>query len=148
VSFRTTGGEFITGKADPNALRSACENIIRNAVRFTQPGTNVEVVLAIDRSTPETIAIVSVRDHGPGVPEESLKAIFQPFYRINSDGQGSNGNGLGLAIAAEAIRLHHGTISAANIRPTGLEMTIRLPIAFDTTSRRYEPSQDEHKSTN
>ena len=147
VSFHATG-EFITGKADPHSLRSACENIIRNAVRFTQPGTNVEVVLAIDRSTPEPLAIVSVRDHGPGVPEESLKAIFQPFYRISSDGQGPDGNGLGLAIAAEAIRLHHGTISAANLRPTGLEMTIRLPIVFDTTPRRYEPSQDEHKSTN
>jgi len=145
VSFRATG-EFITGKADPHAIRSACENIIRNAVRFTQPGTNVEVVLAIDRSTPEPLAIVSVRDHGPGVPEESLKAIFQPFYRISSDGQGPDGNGLGLAIAAEAIRLHRGTISAANLRPTGLEMTIRLPIVFETPSLRYERLQPEHNS--
>jgi two-component system sensor histidine kinase CpxA len=128
VSFRTEGS-IILENADPHALRSACENIIRNAVRFTRPGTNVEVVLEIDRSTPELAGILSVRDHGPGVPEESLEAIFQPFYRISGDAQGTDGNGLGLAIASEAIRLHHGTISAANLRPTGLEIRIRLPIA-------------------
>lgn len=125
VSFHTMGS-FTIRNADPHALRSACENVIRNAVRFTQPGTNVEVALEIDRSTPELVGILSVRDHGPGVPEESFEAIFQPFYRINGE---TDGNGLGLAIAFEAIRLHHGTISAANLRPTGLEITIRLPIA-------------------
>jgi two-component system sensor histidine kinase CpxA len=130
VSFRSVG-EFHIKDADPHALRSACENVIRNAVRFTRPGTNVEVVLEIDRSTPESLAILSVRDHGPGIPEESLEAIFQPFYRISSDTQELDGNGLGLAIAAEAIRLHHGVICATNRRTTGLEMTIRLPGAFE-----------------
>jgi two-component system, OmpR family, sensor histidine kinase CpxA len=146
VSLRTEG-PIILENADPLALRSACENIIRNAVRFTGPGTNVEVVLEIDRSTPELAGILSVRDHGPGVPEELLEAIFQPFYRISGDMQGTDGNGLGLAIASEAIRLHRGTISAANLRPTGLEITIRLPIASDASSRRYELPQHEHHST-
>jgi two-component system, OmpR family, sensor histidine kinase CpxA len=134
VSFRTKG-TIILENADPHALRSACENIIRNAVRFTRPATNVEVVLETDTSTPEVAGILSVRDHGPGVPEESLEAIFQPFYRISGDEQGADGNGLGLAIASEAIRLHRGTITAANLQPTGLEVTIRLPIAFDAASR-------------
>lgn len=146
VSFRTEGS-IILENADAHALRSACENIIRNAVRFTRPGTNVEVVLEIDRSRPELEGILSVRDHGPGVPEESLEAIFQPFYRISGDAQTTDGNGLGLAIASEAIRLHHGTISAANLRPTGLEITIRLPIAYDAASRRYEVPQPEHNTT-
>jgi signal transduction histidine kinase len=146
VSLRTQG-TIILENADPHALRSACENVIRNAVRFTRRGTNVEVVLEIDRSAPELVGILSVRDHGPGVPEESLEAIFQPFYRISSDAQGTDGNGLGLAIASEAIRLHRGTISAANLWPTGLEITIRLPIAFDAASHRYELPQPEHNST-
>jgi signal transduction histidine kinase len=146
VSFRTEGS-IILENADPHALRSACENIIRNAVRFTRPGTNVEVVLEIDRSTPELAGILSVRDHGPGVPEGSLEAIFQPFYRISGDAQGTDGNGLGLAIASEAIRLHRGTISAANLRPTGLEISIRLPVAFDAASRRYDLLQPEHNNT-
>jgi signal transduction histidine kinase len=146
VSLRTKGS-IILENADPHALRSACENVIRNAVRFTRPGTNVEVVLEIDRSTSEPLVLLSVRDHGPGVPEESLDAIFQPFYRISGDTEGTDGNGLGLAIASEAIRLHRGTISAANLRPTGLEITIRLPIAFDAASGRYEFPQPEHNST-
>jgi signal transduction histidine kinase len=146
VSFRTEGS-IILEDADPHALRSACENIIRNAVRFTPPGTNVEVVLEIDRSTQEPVGILSVRDHGPGVPEESLEAIFQPFYRISGDAQGTDGNGLGLAIASEAIRLHCGTISAANRRPGGLEITIRLPIASDAASHTYELPVPEHNST-
>jgi signal transduction histidine kinase len=146
VSLRTRG-PVILENADPHALRSACENVIRNAVRFTQPETNVEVVLEVDRSTPEPVGILSIRDHGPGVPKESLDAIFQPFYRISGDGQGTDGNGLGLAIASEAIRLHRGTISAANRRPTGLEITIRLPIASDAASRRYGFPQPEHNST-
>jgi two-component system sensor histidine kinase CpxA len=137
VSLRTTGA-FILKNANPHALRSACENVIRNAVRFTRPGTNVEVTLEIDRSTPELLWILSVRDRGPGVPQESLEKIFQPFYRINDDMQGPDGNGLGLAIASEAVRLHGGAITAANLRPAGLEITIRLPIFFNAASREYE----------
>jgi two-component system sensor histidine kinase CpxA len=81
VSFRSAG-ELRIKDADPQALRIACENVIRNAVWVTRPGTNVEVVFEIDRSTPKSLAVLSVRDHGPGVPEESLDAIFQPFIEL------------------------------------------------------------------
>jgi len=145
VSFRTNSS-VILENADPHALRSACENVIRNAVRFTGSGTDVEVVLEANQDAPEHLAIVTVRDYGPGVPDESLQAIFEPFYRIGGNQEGADGNGLGLAIASEAVRLHHGTISAANLRPTGLEITIRLPIAFKTPSLRYELSQPEHNN--
>jgi two-component system sensor histidine kinase CpxA len=123
-----TNGSILLRNADPHALRSACENIVRNAVRFTRPGSDVQIVLDVDRSAPEPLAVLSVRDHGPGVPEDSLEAIFQPFYRINGDAEATGGNGLGLAIASEAIRLHRGTIRAANLRPNGLEITIQLPL--------------------
>jgi signal transduction histidine kinase len=145
VSLRTSGA-FILKNADPHALRSACENVIRNAIRFTRPGTNVEVTLDIGRSTSELLWILSVRDHGPGVPQESLEKIFQPFYRISGDMQGTDGNGLGLAIASEAVRLHGGTISAANLRPDGLEITIRLPIVFNAAFHGYELLQPEHNT--
>jgi len=138
VSLRTKGS-VILRDADPHALRSACENVIRNAVRFTQPGTDVEVVLEIDKSVPEPLALLSVRDHGPGVPEDSLQAIFQPFFRINAEATG--GNGLGLAIAFEAIRLHRGRISATNLLPTGLEINIRLPMAYDAAVHSHELSK-------
>jgi len=137
----------ILGNADSHALRSACENVIRNAVRFTQPGTDVEVVLEINRTTSEPLAFLSVRDHGPGVPEDSLQAIFQPFFRINEDAEGPRGNGLGLAIAAEAIRLHGGKIWAENLVSTGLEIKIQLPKAYEAAVHAYELSKPERSST-
>jgi two-component system sensor histidine kinase CpxA len=146
VSLRTTGS-VILRNADPHALRSACENIIRNAVRFTPPGSDVQIVLEIDRSAPEPQAFLSIRDHGPGVPEGSLEAIFQPFYRINGDGEATRGNGLGLAIASEAIHMHLGTIRAENLPPTGLEIIIQLPAACDIASQRDERSTPEHSTT-
>jgi two-component system sensor histidine kinase CpxA len=138
VSLQTTGS-VIVRNADPDALRSACENIIRNAVRFTRPGSDVQIVLEVDRSAPEPLAFLTVRDHGPGVPEGSLQAIFQPFYRINGDGEATGGNGLGLAIASEAIRMHRGTIRAENLRSTGLEIIVQLPVAYDIASHGDEP---------
>lgn len=121
--------------ADPHALRSAFENIIRNAIRFTPPGTRVEVALSVEEQTPRSSVLVSVRDHGPGVLEESLQAIFQPFVQLMSDEQsGETHNGLGLAIASQAVRMHHGTIAAANAPQGGLEISVRLPVA------RYETS--------
>jgi two-component system, OmpR family, sensor histidine kinase CpxA len=145
VTLHTTGS-VILRNADPHALRSACENIIRNAVRFTTLGTDVEVVLKVETTTSEPVALLSVRDHGPGVPEESLQAIFQPFFRIDADAKATGGNGLGLAIASEAIRMHRGTIHAANIRPTGLEITIQMPLAHDAASSEYELSKSVHSA--
>jgi two-component system sensor histidine kinase CpxA len=146
VSLQTTGSIFIRN-ADPHALRSACENIIRNAVRFTRPGSDIQIVLELEQSAAEPRALLSVRDHGPGVPEDSLQTIFQPFYRINGDGEATGGNGLGLAIAAEAIRLHRGTIRAENLRPTGLEIIIQLPVAYEKESRGEELQKPEHSTT-
>jgi signal transduction histidine kinase len=122
-------GKVLLESADPQALQGACENVIRNAIRFTPRGTDVEVHLRIDQSTSERKAILSVRDHGPGVPEDALGKIFQPFFRMSADGDTPQGNGLGLAIAFEAISLHRGVIRAANVQPTGLEVTVELPVA-------------------
>ena len=145
VSLHTTGS-IILQNADPHALRSACENIIRNAVRFTRPGSDVQIVLEIHRSTSEPLAFLSVRDYGPGVPEDSLQAIFQPFYRINGEGEATRGNGLGLAIASEAIRMHRGTIRAENLQPAGLEIVVQLPSAQDIGAHGDGISKPEHST--
>jgi signal transduction histidine kinase len=146
VSLQITGS-IIVRNADPHALRSACENVIRNAVRFTRPGSDVRIALEVDRSTSEPLAFLSVRDHGPGVPEDSLQAIFQPFYRISGDAEATGGNGLGLAIASEAIRMHRGAIRAENLQPTGLEIIIQLPVAYDIASHGDELSKPEHSTS-
>lgn len=117
--------EPVTVEGDPELLRRAVENVIRNAIRYSPPRAAVEVSLARRNST----AIVDVRDHGPGVPEESLPRIFDAFYRVESDrNRASGGIGLGLSIARRAIQLHKGNIHARNAQP-GLEVEMELPVA-------------------
>jgi signal transduction histidine kinase len=112
--------------ADAHALRSACENIVRNAIRFSPPGGNVEVNLTVSRDR-EPRVLLSIRDSGPGVPEEHLKNIFQPFFRLNRSEKNGGGNGLGLAIAFQAVRLNGGAITATNLSPSGLNIEMNLP---------------------
>jgi len=103
-------------------LRSAVENVVRNAVRHTAEGTAVEMSLQKNPSE----ALLRVRDYGPGVPGEMLDAMFQPFRRVASDH--ADGAGLGLAIAERAVRVHQGTIRALNApEGGGLIVEITLP---------------------
>jgi len=105
-----------------NLLHSAIENILRNAVRYTKEGTAVEVSLSNGNGR----AVITIADHGEGVPEVELKNLFKPFYRVEeARDRGSGGTGLGLAIAEQAVKLHKGTISAKNTAD-GLEVEIVL----------------------
>jgi two-component system, OmpR family, sensor histidine kinase CpxA len=113
---------------DPSLLRSALENILRNAVRFTATGTAVEVLLRAGPTIGANEAIVVVRDHGTGVPEEELTRIFKPFYRLaDSRGLQSTGAGLGLAIAERIVHLHGGRIRAMNEASGGLSVEVIFP---------------------
>jgi two-component system sensor histidine kinase CpxA len=110
-----------------DALYSAFENVIRNALAYTQDGTTVTVRLLRDPHDARS-ALVVVRDRGPGVPEGELARIFEPFYRTDSARtRSSGGTGLGLAIARMAVERHGGRIYAKNADGGGLEVTIRLP---------------------
>src|SRR5260370_22057524 len=82
--------------ADSLALRSACENIIRNAIHFTPLATEVNVALGIDNASSTRQTFLTVRDQGPGVPKDALQNIFSPFFRINVRGRRSEGTRLGL----------------------------------------------------
>ncbi len=113
---------------DEELIRSALENVIRNAVRFTPEGARVEVSLRSEPSEDPPRAVLRVRDHGPGVPESMLPEIFQPFTRASANGRDSNGAGLGLAIAQRAVAVHGGTIHAVNMVDGGLMVEIRLPM--------------------
>jgi signal transduction histidine kinase len=114
----------VTVTGDPELLRRAAENVIRNAIRYAPRETPVEVRLEPNGST----ARIQVRDYGPGVPEESLGRIFDPFYRVGGDrNRESGGVGLGLAIARRAIELHKGKLRARNAHP-GLLVEMELPV--------------------
>jgi two-component system sensor histidine kinase CpxA len=112
----------------PALLRSAIENVVRNAVRHTPEGTAVEIAIErrAGKGAPE--AVVEVCDHGPGLPEDQLERIFEPFYRAeDARERDSGGTGLGLAIARRAVLQHGGSIGAAKAAGGGLVVTIRLP---------------------
>jgi signal transduction histidine kinase len=116
-------GSALEVSGDPELLHSAFENVIRNAVRYGPSGSDV-VVTAGRRDWIE----ISVRDHGPGVPEKDLQQIFEPFYRVDAArDRAGGGEGLGLAIAARAIAVHGGSIEAHNVPEGGLEVAMRLP---------------------
>ncbi|HTH37616.1 MAG TPA: ATP-binding protein [Pyrinomonadaceae bacterium] len=103
-------------------IRSAVDNILRNAVLYTPEGSEVEVSLSNGNGK----AVLRVVDHGNGVPEPELKNLFRPFYRVGeARDRGSGGTGLGLAIAEQAVKLHEGSISAKNTGD-GLEVEITL----------------------
>lgn len=121
VSFHADEGLEVAG--DPELLSSAFENVIRNAVRYGPAGSAV-VVTARRGDGIE----VTVRDHGPGVPEKDLRLIFEPFYRVDAArDRAVGGEGLGLAIAARAVFVHGGSIEAHNATDGGLEVSLRLP---------------------
>ncbi|MEE4378133.1 MAG: ATP-binding protein [Candidatus Competibacteraceae bacterium] len=118
-------------QANEALLRSALENVVRNAANYTEENTTVDIVLEPAPKQPGWL-LIQVRDHGPGVPEEMLTKLFEPFVRVgDARDRKSGGHGLGLAIAKRAIRLHGGEISASNEPAGGLQVCIRLPINQD-----------------
>jgi two-component system, OmpR family, sensor histidine kinase CpxA len=111
-------------------LRSALENVMRNAIRYTAPGSDVEVSLKYHSTEDESMARIEVRDHGPGVPPTSLEDLFRPFYRLDDSRERTTGGvGLGLAITKQAVVLHGGKVIADNAPGGGLEVQITLPAA-------------------
>jgi signal transduction histidine kinase len=109
---------------DPELLRSALENVIRNAVRYAPSGSDVKIDAGSSAGSIEVV----VRDRGPGVPEKDLELIFEPFYRVDAArNRAVGGDGLGLAIAARAVAIHGGTIRARNLVSGGLAVDLVLP---------------------
>ena len=123
VRFTAAGPLMIQGR--PELLRSALDNVLRNAVQHTSAGTAIEVGWhAVDDEIE-----ITIRDRGPGVAVEVLDRIFEPFYRVEeARDRSSGGVGLGLAIAARAVHAHGGSISAANHPEGGLVVSVRLPV--------------------
>lgn len=123
---------------DAHWVSAAIENVVRNALRHTAPGTAVVIRLAFEDGG----HALRVRDAGPGVPEAELAQIFEPFHRV-ADNPAPGGTGLGLAIAARSMAAHGGRIEARNIAPAaaagsapsadpapaGLEMRLWWPAA-------------------
>ena len=106
----------VTMAGNPELLRRAIENLVRNAIRYSPEDTEVDAALL---GKVGSVYRISVRDHGPGVPEESLPSIFDPILprRERPGAHSVAALGLGLAIAKRAIELHRGTMRAQNVKP-------------------------------
>jgi len=129
-TVRVTASEPVTIAGNEGLLRSAIENVVRNAVRYTNEGTEVEVSLEKrDLGEGQSVSVVRVRDHGPGVPPEALEDLFRPFYRVaDARERKTGGTGLGLAISERAVRWHGGSLAAENAADGGFVVELLLPL--------------------
>jgi two-component system sensor histidine kinase CpxA len=119
-------------------LKRALDNVLRNAIRFTPEGSQVEVDVV--RASDGEVVLIQVRDGGLGVQSDKLDAIFEPFVRGSSDRSGA---GLGLAIAKRAVQANRGTIKALNLTEGGLLIEITLPCApSDAAAATSETAAD------
>lgn len=112
VSYRGPARLILSFK--PLALTRAITNLCENAVKFGQ-------IVEIELTAGEGMAIVDVKDDGPGIPEEYRSRVMEPFFKVDSARGGSDsGFGLGLSIVAEIVQAHNGTLSLLNRVPRGL----------------------------
>jgi two-component system sensor histidine kinase CpxA len=113
-------------------LRSAIENVLRNAVRYSPKDAPVEVSITRRDAAggPAAGLAIVIRDSGPGVPESDLERIFEPFYRVaESRDRATGGEGIGLAITSQVMKAHGGSTKAKNHPGGGLEVSLSLPRA-------------------
>ena len=121
----TDGDDELFVQGDPNLVRIMIENLIRNAKKYSPKGSRVE----IEVSSSNQLAVVEVRDEGPGIPEDQLDKVFERAYRVARTERTAKGIGLGLAIAQSIAHIHAGRITAENREGAGSIFRIELPLA-------------------
>ena len=116
--------ESCTLLSDERLIHRAIENVLRNALRYSPSDQTVTISLYQKKQQ----VCIDIEDNGPGVPNDQLTAIFNPFYRVDTAREKKTGGyGLGLTIAKQAVKLHHGNIKATNRKQGGLLVRITLP---------------------
>ncbi len=122
-SVRVSGSAHLSLMARPLALRRCLTNLLDNAVKYGQHAD-------VSAGREDGWAIIRIRDHGPGIPEQEQERVFDPFYRLeNSRSRSTGGTGLGLTIARNIVQQHGGSIDLKNIEGGGLEVSVSLPCA-------------------
>jgi signal transduction histidine kinase len=124
VELRVSSLANLTVRADPDRLAQALDNLLDNAIRYSPPGSQVEVCL---EQQGEEITCM-VRDQGCGISPEHLPLIFERFYRADAARDRSHGgSGLGLAIVHDLVQAHGGRVSASSAPGHGTTITFWLP---------------------
>ncbi|MFU8828613.1 MAG: sensor histidine kinase [Phycisphaerales bacterium] len=141
-------GDDACVNVDPDMMRSAIDNLIRNAIRFTPPGGKVEVTASADEV--EQFVSIAVRDYGPGIPQELLPTLFDRFTQSETEVRSGRGTGLGLEISQGIAELHDGSIEVENL-DRGCVFTLTMPMASaeecedETGECEDEPGDSETK---
>ena len=110
-------------QGDRERLRQLLWNLLTNAVKYTVTGDEIEVAAADENG----VVAVSVRDHGPGIPPESQRLIFEKFGRVSQDGGSKSGAGLGLFIARSIAEAHGGTLEVESATGAGATFASGCP---------------------
>lgn len=122
LTYTDCDEEFPPIPADPERLRQVFSNLLDNAAKHGGSGKRIDAAIRPDGD--DGVAI-SIRDHGPGVPEEELPFIKNKFYKGSSKARGS---GIGLAVCEEIVTRHDGTLEVGNAPGGGFVVTIHLPL--------------------
>ncbi|MGA2755112.1 MAG: ATP-binding protein [Terracidiphilus sp.] len=123
IAFHADGDYTVLGNQE--LLYRAVENVVRNAIRYTESGSDVEISLCAAGGREAPQARIDVSDRGPGIPADQVEAVFRPFHRVDSARSPETGGfGVGLAIADRAVRLHKGEMQA--FAREGGGVTIRM----------------------
>lgn len=121
VELTLPAGLHVTG--NPDLLRRACENVLRNALRHSPPGGRIDIAARLEQGR----VCIAIADRGKGVATSDLEAIFAPFHRAAAT-HSFAGYGLGLAITRHVMQAHNGTVKAENRPDGGLVVTLCLPV--------------------
>ncbi|MEU9166297.1 HAMP domain-containing sensor histidine kinase [Streptomyces sp. NPDC048420] len=121
----------VRGRVDPRRLDVVVANLVGNALKHgTRP-------VRVRLSAGDEVAVIEVRDSGPGIPYDVLPHVFERFYKSDTARIRSEGSGLGLSITAENVRIHGGTVRAANHPAGGAVFTVELPLRRDESPEEY-----------
>lgn len=112
------------GNMDPVKMKQIVRNLLSNAIKFSPIGGEIHVNMQKDNGA----FIVSVRDQGPGIPEDELESIFDKFVQSSKTRTGAGGTGLGLAICRQLITAHGGHIWALNNKDEGSTLLFKVPV--------------------
>lgn len=132
---------------DDARIRQIIANLLTNALRYTPEGTPIEIAVGVRSLVAGAMdAVVEVRDHGPGIPPEDAKRIFERFYRADSSRQReTGGSGLGLAIVAAIVQQHGGSVALSETAGGGATMSISMP--YVPVVERPEPEIDDEDAS-
>jgi signal transduction histidine kinase len=125
--IQMAGEATLVGNWDMARIERALDNLVGNAVKYSPEGGVITVLCVQERDDPDDWAILSVRDHGVGIPAADLGNVFERFHRAGNVGQIS-GTGIGLAMIRDVIELHGGTIDVESTEGAGSTFTVRLPV--------------------